>query len=301
MGCRRDRVRLGRPCRPIVHEAQLRPSVRERRYPLQIRSTYPGSRQPLRQGRGHRRSQADQTPARAGPTGRLLIEKASRALRGMYGHAHAGLTVTLTAAWTWRCNVGDVHRELHGGDRARRIGDREPNQVFDAPAPWYDAADLAEAMAGTPRPTSGRSTPPRSRVPDGDEQPPGERSDAESERLAAVAEEVLGDNDAVAVEQLLSGTDWVTGRRVLADLVAASNNARLGYRLVWSRTVEVRPGSGRPGSPTACSSECGGPREQRGCGGNVTLVHSVRPSSLCTSASSANTPGAAHAPGRERP
>jgi hypothetical protein len=101
----------------------------------------------------------------------------------------------VTAASAWRCNVGDVHRELHGGDRARRIGDREPNQVFDAPAPWYDAADLAEAMAGTPRPTSGRSTPPRSRVPDGDEQPPGERSDAESERLAAVAEEVLGDNE----------------------------------------------------------------------------------------------------------
>jgi hypothetical protein len=117
------------------------------------------------------------------------------------------------------------------------------DQVFDAPSPWHDAADLAEAVAGTPQPASGRSTPPRSRVPDGDEQPPEEWSDAEAERLAGVAEEVLGDRDAVAVEQLLSGTDWVTARRVLADLVAASNNARLGYRLVWSGTVEVRPGS----------------------------------------------------------
>jgi hypothetical protein len=117
------------------------------------------------------------------------------------------------------------------------------DQVFDAPAPWQDVADLAEAVAGTPQPASGRSTPPRSWVPDGDEQPPEEWSDAEAERLAGVAEEVLGGSDAVAVEQLLSGTDWVTARRVLADLVAASNNARLGYRLAWSGTVEVRPGS----------------------------------------------------------
>jgi hypothetical protein len=117
------------------------------------------------------------------------------------------------------------------------------DQVFDAPAVWRDAADLAEAVAGTPQPASGRSTPPRSRVPDRDEQPPEEWSDAEAERLAGVAEEVLGDRDAVAVEQLLSGTDWVTARRVLADLVAASNNDRLGYRLVWSGTVEVRPSS----------------------------------------------------------
>ena len=57
-----------------------------------------------------------------------------------------------------------------------------------------------------------------------------------------MAEEVLGDDDAVAVEQLLSGTDWVTARRVLADLVAVSNNDRLGYRLTWSAPVEVRPG-----------------------------------------------------------
>lgn len=71
------------------------------------------------------------------------------------------------------------------------------DQVFDAPAPWHDVADLAEAVAGTPRPASGRSTPPRSRVPDGDEQPPEEWSDAEAERLAGVAEEVLSGRDAV--------------------------------------------------------------------------------------------------------
>lgn len=116
------------------------------------------------------------------------------------------------------------------------------DQVFDAPAPWHDVAALTEAVAGTPRPTSGRSTPPRSKVPDVDEQPPEEWSDAEAKRLASVAEEVLSGRDAVAVEQLLSGTDWLTARRVLADLVSASNNSRLGYRLVWSGPVEVRPG-----------------------------------------------------------
>ena len=117
------------------------------------------------------------------------------------------------------------------------------DQIFDAPAPWHDTADLTQAVAGAPRPASGRSTPPRSQIPDSDEKPAHERSDAEAERLAVVAEEVLGDGDAIAVEQLLSDTDWVTARRVLADLVAASNNARLSYRLVWSGTVEVRPGS----------------------------------------------------------
>jgi hypothetical protein len=117
------------------------------------------------------------------------------------------------------------------------------DQVFDTPASWHDVADLAEAVAGTPQPTIGRSPPPRSRVSDDDEHPSEEGADVEAERLARVAEEVLGDRDAVAVEQLLSGEDWGAARRVLADLVAASNNGRLDYRLVWSGTVEVRPGS----------------------------------------------------------
>ncbi|MFJ1880944.1 hypothetical protein [Streptomyces sp. NPDC088137] len=117
------------------------------------------------------------------------------------------------------------------------------DQVFDAPSPWHDVADLAEAVADRPQPNGSRSTPPRSRVPDGDEQPSQERSDAEAARLARVAEEVLSGRDSVAVEQLLSGMDWVTARRVLADLVAASNNDRLGYRLAWSGPVQVRAGS----------------------------------------------------------
>ncbi|RLV10069.1 hypothetical protein CTZ27_02180 [Streptomyces griseocarneus] len=117
------------------------------------------------------------------------------------------------------------------------------DQVFDAPSPWHDVADLAEAVAGRSQASGSRSTPPRSRVPDGNEQPSQERSDAEAERLAGVAEEVLSGGDSVAVEQLLSGMDWVTARRVLADLVAASNNDRLGYRLAWSGPVQVRAGS----------------------------------------------------------
>ncbi len=117
------------------------------------------------------------------------------------------------------------------------------DQVFDAPSPWHDVADLAEAVASGPQPTSSRATPPRSRVPDGDEQPSQEWSDVEAERLAGVAEEVLSDRASVAVEQLLSDMDWVTARRVLADLVAASNNDRLGYRLVWSGPVQVQVGS----------------------------------------------------------
>ena len=117
------------------------------------------------------------------------------------------------------------------------------DQVFDAPASWHDVADLAEAVAGAPQPSGGRLPPPRSRVSDDDERSPEERADSEAERLAGIAEEVLGDRDAVALEQLLPGEDWETARRVLADLVAASNNDQLGYRLMWSDRVEVRPGS----------------------------------------------------------
>lgn len=117
------------------------------------------------------------------------------------------------------------------------------DQVFDAPAPWHDIADLTEAVASRPQPTGSRSTPPRSRVPDGDEPPSQERSDAEAERLMGVAEEVLSGGDSVAIEQLLSGMDWVTARRVLADLVAASNNDQFGYRLAWSGPVQVQAGS----------------------------------------------------------
>ncbi|MFH8360727.1 hypothetical protein ACH4FV_14175 [Streptomyces anulatus] len=117
------------------------------------------------------------------------------------------------------------------------------DQVFDAPAPWHDLADLAEAVASGPQPTGSRSTPPRSRVPDGDEQPNQQSSDTEAERLVAVAEEVLSGGESVAVEQLLSGMNWVTARRVLADLVAASNNDQLGYRLTWSGPVQVQAGS----------------------------------------------------------
>ncbi|MFI1378428.1 hypothetical protein [Embleya sp. NPDC020886] len=117
------------------------------------------------------------------------------------------------------------------------------DQVFDAPSPWHDVADLAEVVASRSQPNGSRSTPPRSRVPDGDERPSQERSDAEAERLARVAEEMLSGGDSVAVDELLSGMDWVTARRVLADLVAASNNDRLGYRLAWSGPVQVRAGS----------------------------------------------------------
>ncbi|MBT2412550.1 hypothetical protein J7I94_18615 [Streptomyces sp. ISL-12] len=117
------------------------------------------------------------------------------------------------------------------------------DQVFDAPSPWHDVADLVVAVAGRSQPNGSRSTPPRSRISDGDEQPSQEWSDAEAERLAGVAEEVLSGRDSIAVEQLLSGMNWVTARRVLADLVAASNNDRLGYRLAWSGPVQVRAGS----------------------------------------------------------
>lgn len=116
------------------------------------------------------------------------------------------------------------------------------DQVFDALSPWHDVADLTEAVAGRTLPVGGRSTPPRSRVPDGDDQPWYEWTDSEAERLTGIAEEVLGGEDSVAVEELLADMDWVAARHLLANLVAASNNDRLDYRLVWSGPPQVRPG-----------------------------------------------------------
>ncbi|MFE2712930.1 hypothetical protein ACFXKI_13290 [Streptomyces mirabilis] len=117
------------------------------------------------------------------------------------------------------------------------------DQVFDAPSPWHDVADLAEAVARTPQTTTNRPTPPRSPVPDNKEQPYQEWKDAEAERLAAIAEEALSGEDSVAVEHLLSDIGWVTARRLLSDLTAASNNDRLPYRLTWTGPVQVRAGS----------------------------------------------------------
>ncbi|MER5195630.1 hypothetical protein ACWD3J_06395 [Streptomyces sp. NPDC002755] len=117
------------------------------------------------------------------------------------------------------------------------------DQVFDAPSPWHDVADLTEAVARAPQATTNRPTPPRSQAPDNKEQPYQEWKDAEAERLAAIAEEALSGEDSVAVEHLLSDIDWVTARRLLSDLTAASNNDRLPYRLTWTGPVQVRAGS----------------------------------------------------------
>ncbi|MGW2100000.1 hypothetical protein ACWCPX_20215 [Streptomyces olivaceoviridis] len=152
----------------------------------------------------------------------------------------------MTAAGTTRAlNLlpPEMWKRFAGRATVEELAEVLADQVFDAPSPWHDVADLAESVAGRSQPSGSRSTPPRSRVPDGNEQPSQEQSDAEAERLAGVAEEVLSGRDSVAVEQLLSGVDWVTARRMLADLVAASNNDRLGYRLTWSGPVQVRAGS----------------------------------------------------------
>ncbi|MBT8226452.1 MAG: hypothetical protein HKP61_03550 [Dactylosporangium sp.] len=131
---------------------------------------------------------------------------------------------------------------------ARRAGVDElaevlSDQVFDAPAPWLDVADLCEAVAEVPKPASIRTPPPRSHLPDdadaGPERP--DRQDPEAVRLAAVASELLCGRDQIAVADVLSGEDWAVGRRLLADLAAASNHDQLPYQLRWGDQVTVSP------------------------------------------------------------
>ncbi|MFI6815007.1 hypothetical protein ACIBG7_21565 [Nonomuraea sp. NPDC050328] len=112
--------------------------------------------------------------------------------------------------------------------------------VFDAPAPWHDPAAIARAVDESPRPAPAHPTPPRSTLPD-----PGPSSElAEppgAERLAAVAESLLGDASRVDLANVAGG-DWASVRRLLADLVSIDLRPELPYRLVWTDTLTIDAG-----------------------------------------------------------
>ncbi|MEV0583282.1 hypothetical protein [Nonomuraea sp. NPDC050310] len=112
--------------------------------------------------------------------------------------------------------------------------------VFDAPAPWHDPAAIARAVDESPRPAPAHPTPPRSTLPD-----PGPSSElAEppgAERLAAVAESLLGDASRVDLADVAGG-DWASVRRLLADLVSIDLRPELPYRLVWTDTLTIDAG-----------------------------------------------------------
>ncbi|GAA2588450.1 hypothetical protein SMC26_16275 [Actinomadura fulvescens] len=151
----------------------------------------------------------------------------------------AGTTrnLTLLPPETWRTFARTASRE----DLAAVL----EGFVFDAAAPWHEPSAVVTAVEDGPRATPPRPAPPRPSVPDPGLSDDTGSDDTTAERLRTVAEHVLRGGDRVAVEEVL-GDDWVTARRMLADLSAAHLHPELPYRLVWSDGMTVREG----GSPT---------------------------------------------------
>ena len=111
--------------------------------------------------------------------------------------------------------------------------------VFDAPAPWFPADTLIEAVESGRHATAVRVTPPRA-LTDPGARPDDVAGDAEAERLGTLAEQLLGERTEVAVAELLDEIgDWLGGRRLLADLTAIHLHDTLAYELRWSDRLRI--------------------------------------------------------------
>nr|BFE81096.1 hypothetical protein GCM10020093_036970 [Planobispora longispora] len=85
---------------------------------------------------------------------------------------------------------------------------------------------------------------PRSALPDPG---PADSYDAASDgldRLASVAEGALGTRTSARLEELLTADgEWVSARRLLADLVSIDLRPESPYRLRWSDGLTAGPGA----------------------------------------------------------
>lgn len=113
--------------------------------------------------------------------------------------------------------------------------------VFDAPAPWFPADTLIEAVESARHTTPVRITPPRPQTEPGSTVPD-VAADAEAERLRGLAEQLLGERAQVNVTQLLDEVgDWLGARRLLAELTAMHLHDTLPYRLRWAEELRIDP------------------------------------------------------------
>jgi hypothetical protein len=111
--------------------------------------------------------------------------------------------------------------------------------LFDAPAPWFAAETLIEAVESAQHTTPVRITPPRPQTEPG-AQTDDVAPDAEAERLRGLAEQLLGDRTQVSVTELIDEIgDWLGGRRLLADLTAMHLHDTLPYELRWSDRLRI--------------------------------------------------------------
>jgi hypothetical protein len=123
--------------------------------------------------------------------------------------------------------------------------------VFDAPAPWFSAEALAEAVESARQAGGTRLRPPRPEGLEGPDMPgPGEPAVGDmvpaddKVELAAAAERMLGGNGRVSVAEVLGEAgDWPTSQRLLAEMIAIHHHPDLGFELTWGDGLRI--GTGR--------------------------------------------------------
>lgn len=118
--------------------------------------------------------------------------------------------------------------------------------LFDAPAPDFSPELMLEAVEAGRRTGAARMAPPRpeSTV---DSEVPASAAARDREDLRAEAERALAGRDSVGVVDVVDEAgDWVTARRVLAELTAAHLHDELDYELVWSDGMRIDPAAGTP-------------------------------------------------------
>jgi hypothetical protein len=111
--------------------------------------------------------------------------------------------------------------------------------VFDAPAPWFSPQTLTEAVEAGRQVGTARVPPPRS---DNSEPPPDTDTGIadDVEELRAIAERLLADADSVSVVDVLDDAgDWMSARRVLAEVTAIHHHPDLDYELVWRDGLRI--------------------------------------------------------------
>jgi hypothetical protein len=116
--------------------------------------------------------------------------------------------------------------------------------VFDAPAPWFSAQSLTEAVESARQAGGIRLRPPRTENPEPADPAEVVPADDAAELLAAAERLLAGanGNDRVSVADLLAAAgDWPTCRRLLAEMTAIHHHPDLNFALTWSDGIRLDP------------------------------------------------------------
>jgi hypothetical protein len=116
--------------------------------------------------------------------------------------------------------------------------------LFDAAAPDFSPEGMLEAVESGRRTGSARMAPPR---PSSEVDAPESAAATDREDLRAAAERILAGRERVSIVDVVDDAgDWITARRVLAELTAAHLHDELDYELVWADGMRIDPSAGTP-------------------------------------------------------